>query len=295
MWHCPLCKSSIALNATPIRCENNHSFDKAKSGYVNLLPVQFKKSKLPGDDKEMVKARREFHQLNTYKPLKDRLVELVDILLSETSTENDLHEGVSKQVLSVYDAGCGEGRYLDAIVQGLSFKGFSIEAAGSDISKIAVELAAKAYKQAQFVVASSFDLPLKDNTHNVVMQVFAPGSNDEYQRVLKNEGLLVTVDPAPKHLFELKKLVYDMPRLHQVNDEPRSGFTRVHDEEFSFPIKFESEDHRLALIKMTPFYWKLPQGKIESIVESLDCVTADFHIQLWRKGASVVDGKVESR
>ena len=291
MWHCPLCKSPISLTSTPIRCDNNHSFDKAKSGYVNLLPVQFKKSKLPGDDKDMVKARREFHQLDTYKPLKDRLVEVVERLLVESCKEKP--EEASQQRASIYDAGCGEGSYLDAMVQGLSLKGFSIKAAGSDISKIAVELAAKAYKHTQFVVASSFELPLEKFTQNMVMQVFAPGSNDEYKRVLKSEGLLLTVDPAPNHLFELKQQVYDTPRLHRIDDEPRGGFTRVHSECFSFPISFDSEEHKLALIKMTPFYWKLPPGRIETIVKALDNVTADFHIQIWKKDANVGDEIVD--
>lgn len=286
MWQCPLCKSPIQLNSTPIRCINNHSFDKAKSGYVNLLPVQFKKSKLPGDDKDMVKARREFHQLNTYKPLKEKMLSLVENFLVQSAKASDFSNVNSKQPLSIYDAGCGEGSYLDAMVQGLSCSGHSVKGAGSDIAKIAVELAAKAYKETQFVVASSFELPVQDNTQNVVMQVFAPGSNDEYLRVLKEQGILITVDPAPNHLYELKQQVYDNARQHQINEKPRDGFTRVHNECFSFPIHFENTEHALALIKMTPFYWKLPQGKIDAIVASLGHVTADFHIQMWKKRSS---------
>ena len=286
MWQCPLCKSPIQLNSTPIRCNNNHSFDKAKSGYVNLLPVQFKKSKLPGDDKDMVKARREFHQLNTYKPLKEKMLSLVENFLVQSEKASDFSNVNSKQPLSIYDAGCGEGSYLDAMVQGLSCNGHSVKGAGSDIAKIAVELAAKAYKETQFVVASSFELPVQDNTQNVVMQVFAPGSNDEYLRVLKEQGILITVDPAPNHLYELKQQVYDNARQHQINEKPRDGFTRVHNECFSFPIHFENTEHALALIKMTPFYWKLPQGKIDAIVASLGHVTADFYIQMWKKSSS---------
>ncbi|TKB03786.1 methyltransferase domain-containing protein [Alteromonas portus] len=286
MWQCPLCKSPIQLNSTPIRCINNHSFDKAKSGYVNLLPVQFKKSKLPGDDKDMVKARREFHQLNTYKPLKEKMLSLVENFLVQSAKASDFSNVNSKQPLSIYDAGCGEGSYLDAMVQGLSCNGHSVKGAGSDIAKIAVELAAKAYKETQFVVASSFELPVQDNTQSVVMQVFAPGSNDEYLRVLKEQGILITVDPAPNHLYELKQQVYDNARQHQINEKPRDGFTRVHNECFSFPIHFENTEHALALIKMTPFYWKLPQGKIDAIVASLGHVTADFHIQMWKKSSS---------
>ena len=51
---CPICKKSLTLKSKSYRCENNHSFDEAKEGYVNLLPVQYKHSKDPGDNKAMV-------------------------------------------------------------------------------------------------------------------------------------------------------------------------------------------------------------------------------------------------
>lgn len=288
MWHCPLCKAPISLIASPIRCQNSHSFDKAKSGYVNLLPVQFKKSKAPGDDKEMVKARREFHQLNAYGPLKEKMVSLLQRSLKDLYAGQPTVNGQGEHgCINIFDAGCGEGSYLDAITQGLSEHGFDVQGAGSDIAKVAVELAAKAFKQAQFVVASSFELPLETGSQDVMLQVFAPGSDKEYFRVLKDNGLLITVDPAQKHLFELKQQVYANPRPHELNDSVKEGFSRIENETFSFPIAFESREHALALIKMTPFYWKLPKGKIDEIVEALKSVTADFHIQLWKKHSDV--------
>lgn len=274
MWQCPLCKTTISLKDSPIKCINNHSFDKAKSGYVNLLPVQFKKSKMPGDDKAMVKARREFHQLNAYKPLKDKLVQLIVQMLNKPSDDDEYR---------IYDAGCGEGSYLDAVLKGITQSGFRCVGAGSDISKIAVEFASKAYKPYQFVVASSFDLPLADSTQDIMLQVFAPGSNSEYLRVLRDNGILVTVDPAQDHLFEIKAGVYDNPKKHEIDHNNRKGFKREHSERLSFTIDLPSLEQRLALIKMTPFYWKLPEGKINDIVSSLYCVSADFHVQIWRK------------
>ncbi len=50
-YRCPLCQQALLLDEKSYRCENNHSFDQAKQGYVNLLPVQFKHSKEPGDNK----------------------------------------------------------------------------------------------------------------------------------------------------------------------------------------------------------------------------------------------------
>lgn len=269
MWQCPLCRGPIDISGSVIQCINKHSFDKAKAGYVNLLPVQFKNSKSPGDDKNMVRARREFHELNGYGPLKQRMTEIV--------AEQTTHASE----LTLYDAGCGEGSYLNTLVTGLAAKGINVTGAGSDIAKIAVELAAKAYKAQQFVVASSFDLPIKSHSQDVVIQVFAPGSSKEYARVLKEGGLLLTVDPAPAHLFELKSLVYENPTKHTVESEVREGFMQSVDETVTYPLRFENDQQKIALIKMTPYYWRLPPERLSSIVDSLAEVTVDFRVQAW--------------
>lgn len=286
MWQCPLCRSPIDMSASVIQCSNNHSFDKAKAGYVNLLPVQFKNSKSPGDDKSMVRARREFHDLNGYGPLKQRMTDIVAQYYTDTyNNENvDINADINtKPELAIYDAGCGEGSYLNALVTGLEAKGIQTTGSGSDIAKIAVELAAKAYKSQQFVVASSFDLPIESNTQDVVIQVFAPGSSEEYARVLKAGGLLLTVDPAPMHLFELKSLVYDNPAEHAVDKEARVGFEQSMDETVNYPLHFDNDEQKIALIKMTPYYWRLPPDRLADIVEKLNQVTVDFRVQAWLK------------
>lgn len=277
MWRCPLCKSPIELVNTPVNCPQNHSFDKAKSGYVNLFPVQFKKSKAPGDDKAMVQARRAFHQLNAYQPLKQRMVELALDTLKHSEKLK------VKTPIHIFDAGCGEGSYLNEMVNGLCEKGISCVGAGSDISKIAVDLAAKAFKSEQFVVASSFDLPLENYSQDIMIQVFAPGNDAEYVRLLSDEGILITVDPSYDHLYEIKSLVYDSPRKHTPNHTNRDGLELVNRERLTFTIDLVDNEHALALIKMTPFYWKLPQGKISSMVNALKSVTADFNVQVWKK------------
>ncbi|WP_339890533.1 putative RNA methyltransferase [uncultured Alteromonas sp.] len=282
MWQCPLCRSPIDISASVIQCSNNHSYDKAKAGYVNLLPVQFKNSKSPGDDKSMVRARREFHDLNGYGPLKQRMTDIV----AQYYTDSRKRENASingKEELAIYDAGCGEGSYLNALVTGLEANGINTSGSGSDIAKIAVELAAKAYKSQQFVVASSFDLPIESNTQDVVIQVFAPGSSEEYARVLKAGGLLLTVDPAPMHLFELKSLVYDNPAKHAVEKEQRVGFEQTLDETVNYPLHFDNDEQKIALIKMTPYYWRLPPDRLAVIVEKLNHVTVDFRVQAWLK------------
>ena len=278
MWQCPLCQLPINVNEKAIQCANKHTFDKAKAGYVNLLPVQFKKSKSPGDDKEMVRARRMFHEQKGYQPLKDTMCEILARYFASQSLENT--------PLTLYDAGCGEGSYLHACVKGLKESGFILDGAGSDISKTAVELAAKAYKSCQFVVASSFDLPLQNSTLDAAIQVFAPGSTKEYARILKPHGVLLTVDPAPRHLFELKSLVYSNPQPHKDEPTERDGFNQIKHENLSYTLSLPSPEQRLALVKMTPYYWRLTPEKLDKVVENLASVTVDFNIQVFSLSSS---------
>ena len=95
LYHCPICHTPLTLQDSSYRCEKSHSFDKAKEGYVNLLPVQFKQSKQPGDNKAMVNARREFLEQGYYLPLQERIVALFKEYLSDNT--------------ALLDAGCGEG------------------------------------------------------------------------------------------------------------------------------------------------------------------------------------------
>lgn len=273
MWQCPICAKPLALANKSWRCENNHTFDCAKSGYVNLLPVQQKKSKQPGDDKTMVRARQHFHQQGGYQPLMNWLA---DEIKCHFAAQDHVH---------IYDAGCGEGSYLASICEQLQTQGVQVTGAGSDISKIAVELASKVYKQQHFAVATSVNLPVPDNSLDVVIQVFAPGSSNEYSRVLKKGGLLVTVDPAAKHLWELKTQIYASPEQHDETLVTRANFELIKDERLGFDVKLSTTQQRTSLLQMTPYYWKLNSQRCDSLIQSLESVSAQFAIRVWENKA----------
>ncbi len=74
---CPVCKEELKLDGRTYRCINNHCFDCAKQGYVNLLQSNKSKSKRHGDDKLMIEARTEFLNTDSYKPLCDLMCELL--------------------------------------------------------------------------------------------------------------------------------------------------------------------------------------------------------------------------
>lgn len=270
MWQCPLCHEPLDTSHSPWHCKNRHSFDRARSGYVNLLPVQNKKSKHPGDDRTMLEARRDFHAHKGYAPLKQAMVELLQPYLKDRTD------------CIIYDAGCGEGSYLNYCVTALNETGVACRGAGSDIAKLAVEMAAKAFKHCQFVVASSHQLPVISHSLDVCMQVFAPGKTQEYARVLKSDGLLITVDPGPAHLWEIKQAIYAQPRQHEQPTQTREGFSLVAQQPVTYNLNFVDDAQQQALLKMTPFYWRLEPGKLATLCEQLTAVTVDFVIQLWQ-------------
>lgn len=275
-WRCPACSDPLQQNNKQWSCTNNHRFDCAKEGYVNLLLAQHKNSKAPGDSKEMVNARRAFLSEGHYSPLAD--------CLSNTLQKHLLSGEIDSSVnsLSVFDAGCGEGYYLNAITQYLGKKCSSIIGAGVDIAKPAVAKAAKQNKNLHFAVASTFSLPLQDMTQDAVVQVFAPSSDKEVHRVLKTGGLWMQVNPAGDHLMDLKKQVYDKPQTHSVNNEIPENFELVEQTEIAFGMNLQNKDARTNLLMMTPYYWTISADKKEVLLEALTSVKAHFDIKVFR-------------
>ena len=302
MWQCPLCKLPLkthqddALNS-PLKtwsCDNNHTFDKAKQGYVNLLPVQNKRSKMPGDDTEMVAARATFFAEKPYQALVVKLSNVIsDIMLADSHDfevpRNHVEPPCSP--VMVYDSGCGEGYYIDELSKLLldpdvNHNSSDYSFAGHDISKAAVIAAAKRNKDKQLVVASTINIPVLYHSQDVILQVFAPACASEYARILRSHGIVITVDPGAKHLFELKELVYETPQLHEENAANLSGFEIAERHQLSFCVALSSPEVRLALLQMTPFYWKTNDQQRALIQRELLQVTADFTITVWQLNKS---------
>ena len=118
---CPVCGAELEKQEHALRCSAGHSFDIARQGYVNLLPVQQKRSLHPGDTREQVASRRRFLDTGLYAPICDALC--------ETAAEL----GASGPVL---DVGCGEGYYAARLARALG-----CELVGLDISKESVRCA----------------------------------------------------------------------------------------------------------------------------------------------------------
>src|SRR5437667_2958085 len=113
MLLCPVRDCHMALEHVERRllCPRGHSFDIARSGYINLLQPQERRSKRPGDTVAAVAARRRLHDRGVTQPLLTAIAEIL------ATRPNDI----------VLDAGCGDGFYLGSLASQASFDAYGVD------------------------------------------------------------------------------------------------------------------------------------------------------------------------
>ena len=277
LFCCPLCAGALRREGGALRCGAGHSFDIAREGYVNLLPVQAKHSLAPGDDKTMSTARRAFLDKGWYAPLREALCALAVELTSSSPT--------------VLDAGCGEGYYTSGIRQALEQAGKMPRVAGTDISKFILRSAARRDKEVAFAVASSYHLPLASESVELLLDCFSPLAAEEFARVLRPGGVFLYVIPAAEHLWEMKQVLYDRPYRNEEKETHYTGFTHERTVPVETVMDLPEEDLK-ALFEMTPYAWKTPRAGRERLLglEGLQ-VRAAFRILVYRRDGTLEDGE----
>lgn len=267
-YQCPLCHHPLEKYAQQWCCSNNHQFDCAKEGYVNLMPVQFKRSQNPGDSVAMMQARRAFLDAGFYQPLREQITRLLD---------KYLHRHTGK----ILDIGCGEG-YYTSVWQNLPHHE-SLQIYGLDIAKVAIRYAAKRYPHVAFCVSSSQRLPYQDASMDAVIRIYAPCNAQELARVVAGKGLLVTVSPAARHLYQLKALVYPSVQLHAEKTELLPDFCLEAETRLNYPLSLPGE-HAVNLLQMTPFAWRASERLFAQLgkMPGFSC-EADFLLRVYRR------------
>ena len=271
---CPLDQLPLEQKERSLVCANNHTFDLAKSGYVNLLPVQSKNSKDPGDSKEMVTARQRFLNSQAYEPIADAIAELIKVI--------SLSESSFSAPLSLLDAGCGEGYYLSSLQKLYSSQ--LIQCIGLDISKWAVMAASKRNKELGWIVGSNASLPMPAQRFDGVLCLFGFPIFKEFSRVLTDSGLLLLVESGPDHLIELRQILY--PSIHdykQTHSDGVTDFELVSEEAKTFGFTLNSQTEIQNLLSMTPHIHKASYDGKEAVkqLESIR-LTADIKLRWYR-------------
>jgi 23S rRNA (guanine745-N1)-methyltransferase len=264
---CPLDGNPLQREDKVWRCPQGHSFDIARQGYVNLLPVQKKRSKEPGDSKAMVAARQRFLEAGYYRPIADAVSAAI---LNDAATGGEL---------SCLDAGCGEGYYLRQLA---SPEGeISLSLLGLDISKWAVLAAARREKRACWVVGSNANLPVLPASVDRVLCLFGFPVYPEFARVLRPGGRLVQVDAGQDHLRELREIVYPEVRAdsRKVALVPE-GFRRIGTQDLRFTVHLEGAEPIADLLAMTPHLYRASaEGRARAAALKTLSVTVDVCLQ----------------
>ena len=249
MLSCPICQAPLAAVDNGVACPANHRFDRARQGYLNLLPVQHKNSRDPGDNQAMVEARRRFLEGGHYAPVAKRLAEL----LAERAPARWL------------DIGCGEGYYTAQVADALpGADGYAL-----DISREAVKRACKRNPQLSWLVASMARIPLLDGSCQALLSVFSPLDWQEAKRVLSPGGGLMRIGPNKDHLLELREKLYDQVRDYSDDKHLAlvpEGMHHAHSEELRFTLRLDSEQARADLLAMTPHGWRASAEKREAVI-----------------------------
>lgn len=302
---CPICQSPLQVGEKVWHCQpdslaNNqksHSFDVAKQGYVNLLPVQFKKSKNPGDSEAAILARQRFLQQGYYSALAQSLLDFASAQLPAATVTNFAPTPIW------LDVGCGEGYYTE---QFLSLNNHHLVA--MDISKPAVLATAKRLRQAHFqtqtpaptlnhaseaqktqtaqtavtpnsptpfiplttcIVATASQIPLADKSVRVISSIFSPILPEEFARLLPSGGAVLIAKPLPNHLLQLRQGLFDSVVPHDSEkfiEKMAENFVLQAEQTVQTQIQVDATT--LAdLLTMTPYAYRASPTKRQALLE----------------------------
>ncbi len=295
LFICPLCQSPLDPAVDTWRCDGSlhpkqtsHPFDVARQGYVNLLPVQQKKSKAPGDSQESIDARKRFLNHGHYAPLQ----KLISQKMTEFLSNDELIDKQDSKPVNWLDIGCGEGYYTQAMAQmGTDVIDTLIAA---DISKPAVVELAKVSKVAGRLwyqprqedtakttavyplVTSAAHLPLRPHSITGISSIFSPILPEAFDNVLMDGGYLIIAKPDVGHLATMRDALFDDVREHDSDkflQELAPYFTLAETCRVSTDLTLSAED--LAdLMTMTPYAYRARSEKRQALLAAVE--TAAF-------------------
>lgn len=260
MIQCPICKLDLIESNKVYSCANKHTFDRSKHGYTNLFLSNSKR--LHGDNDLMIKARHRFLHEGHYTFLLEQLHTIFKSYTFETCI----------------DLGCGEGYYTNHLANRLT----NIQFIGFDLSKTALKLASK-QSNANYFCASIADLPIKNNSVDCVLCIFAPFKLDEIKRVLKHNGVFIVVNPSPTHLFGLKKELYETVKLNPLFILNSIDFELVQSYQIKQDLILNSPDSIRDLLDMTPYRYNAKESNINAFYQLTNLLTElSFQIDVYK-------------
>ena len=255
---CPRCHSVFALNGASLVCENRHTYDLSRRGYVNFAPSHDQNTEKY--DEKLFDRRRLVFEHGFYLPVADAIA-----------------SAMPEAPALVLDAGCGEGYYARLLAERFPQAQFI----GLDISRDAVTAAAREQSPANWMVADLKHLPFADGCADVLLDVLTPADYAEFSRVLKPDGVMIKAVPGTDYLCEVRKAVAPWLRSGDSYDNARViGHMKEHadvvqEAEVRVTRELTAEESS-AFLRMTPMTFSVPEDVLQTL--SLAQITVHMHV-----------------
>lgn len=250
---CPLCSNYLSIDNNSLVCLNNHTFNISKKGTAILYKTsRLKKDKLY--DKNLFINRRNFINSSFYDEIHSKISTIIK------KYNNDI----------ILDMGSGEGTHDYKIMQNLNTKSKII---GIDLSKDGIDLF-NDYIDNNFhgIVADLNNIPLKDESIDIILNILSPSNENEMTRLLKRDGIIIKVTPKKQYLHELR----DVLNIKEYENEDiifnniKNKYEILDKDEYIKTFDINEEEFNY-LINMTPLlnnYKDIP--KIDKITIALN-------------------------
>jgi 23S rRNA (guanine745-N1)-methyltransferase len=268
---CPVCDGLLTLGAASASCELGHSFDRARSGYLNLLRPGQTHSPEPGDSPGMLRSRRAILQAGIYEPLAAGTHAAAAQVLGDRTGAH------------IADLGCGEGFFFNELKRRLPAGHHYY---GVDISRAGVKMTTTYDREITWIVASLHESPFIPQSLDVALSMFAPIAPADVKRILRPDGALITVTPGPDHLDALRAIIYPTVIPHPATPALMAGETGFNLES-STRVRSEASLHSNAkimnLLAMTPYYWNISletKARVEACASL--AFTVDAYVTVFR-------------
>lgn len=254
---CPICAAPFCIENYSLICENGHTFDISKKGYVNFGFWEV----IDAYDRELFYERKKVSAFGFFDPLYKAVAEVI---------EHYTNGGI------ILDAGCGEGSALAAIAR--LCEG-SYSTFGVDLSKEAIRTAENDERR-MFFVGDLTHMPFRQGAADVMLNILSPASYKEFARILVKGGLLIKVLPDVDYLRQFREMSENLPKEY-TNDKTLSHFKTSFEllEERSCSYEFALQHEQLVSIaEMTPIFYNNESDKQRIIDSGLNSVSCDFKI-----------------